>query len=111
MLGFIVIVMLVALTVFVLGSWFEMRRASRCPKYRYIYRPYVRTFIEEQTQPTSVFKLFKDMFWSEGPWVTTHANPQEKSTGRINPYVWGALPKTDLGTERESHDFLNADYS
>lgn len=111
MLGFIVIALLVALTTFVLGSWVDRRIQAKCPKYRYIYRPYSRTFTEEQTEPTSVFKLYKDMFWQEGPWVTTHANPQETSTGRINPYVWGDLPKTDLGTERESHDFLNADYS
>lgn len=111
MLGFIVIVALATVTIYILGSWLDKRRDAQCPKYRYVYRPSVRTFIEEQTQPTSVFKLFKDMFWKQSPWVSTHANPEEKSTGGINPFVLGGLPKTELGTERESDDFLNADYS
>ena len=111
MLGFVVIVLLGAFLVYVVGGWVDKRRASRCPKYRYIYKPYVRTFTEEQTQPSSVFKLYKNMFWQQSPWVSTHANPGENSNGGINPFVWGALPKTDLGTERESDDYLNADYS
>ena len=111
MLGFVVIFLLAAITIFVLGSWVEKRRAARCLKYRYIYRPYARTFTEEQTEPSSVFKLYKDMFWKQSPWVSTHANPEDKSTGYINPYVWGNLPKTDLGTERESDDYLNQEYS
>jgi len=94
----------------VTSSWIDKRRDAHCQKYKYEFRPYVRTFVEEQTQPASVFKMYKNMFWQESPWVSTHANPQEKSTGRINPFIFGGLPKTEIGTVKESDDFLNASF-
>jgi hypothetical protein len=111
MLGFLVLALMTLMVTYVIGGWFERRRAARCPKYKYVYRPYVRTFTEEQQQPSSVFKMYQDMFWKQSPWVSTTAHPSEFSRGYINPFVWGNLPKTDLGTVRESDDFVNDEFS
>lgn len=111
MLGFMALALIVLLVVYVIGGWIERRREAGCPKYRYVYRPSVRTFTEEQQQPASVFKMYQNMFWSQSPWVTTTAHPSEFSRGLINPMVWGGLPKTDVGTVRESDDFVNDDFS
>jgi hypothetical protein len=108
MFGFIAMAIMGLAVVYALSTYSDKIRARKCKKYRYVYRPYVKTFVEEQTQAPSVFKMYKDMFWQQSPWVSTHANPEEKSTGRINPFVWGGLPKTDLGTERESDDYVNS---
>ena len=110
MLSFIVVFFLGLFTVYLTTSWVDKRRDARCQKYKYEYKPHVRTFIEEQTQPASVFKMYKNMFWQESPWVSTHANPQAQSTGRINPFILGALPTTDIGTVKESNNYLNAVY-
>ena len=111
MLAVLVITLIAIGSAIVLGTWINKRRLSRCTKYKYVYRPSVRTFTEEQTEPVSVFKMYQDMFWQQSPWISTEANPMENHNGYINPFVWGELPKTDLGTVRESHDFLNRDYS
>ena len=107
MFGFIALAIIGPAIVYTLSTYADKVRGRKCAKYRYVYRPYVRTFVEEQTQAPSVFKMYKDMFWRQSPWVTTHANPEDKSTGYINPFVWGNLPKTDLGEERESDNYVN----
>lgn len=109
MLGGLVILTSGLIIVYIIGTWLEKRRA--CPRYRYKYRPYVRTFTEEQTTPSSVFKTYKSMFWNQSPWYSTRANPQEYSRGYINPFVWGELPKTELGDERETDQYLNTEFS
>lgn len=110
MLGSLALFTLIAMLVFLLAGWVKRREARKCPKVKWVYRPAVRSFTEEQTEPVSVFKLYKDMFWQQSPWTTTHANPQEFSRGYINPFVWGELPTTDVGTVRESNDFHNDAY-
>lgn len=106
----LILIILIALTVYLITGWVKRRNARRCPKYQYKYMPALRTFTEQQTEPASVFKMYKDMFWQQSPWVSTHANPQEFSNGYINPFVWGELPTTDVGTVRESNDFVNDAY-
>lgn len=96
-----------SLFAYIVGTWLLKRQAALCPKYKYVYRPAARSFIEEQTQPPSVFKIHQDMFWKQSPWVSTHENPAENANGYINPFVLGGLPGTDLGTTRESTNFLN----
>ena len=111
MLGGLVIIVAGSLFIYVIATWLDKRRADRCPKYRYEYRPYVRTFTEEQTTPASVFKMYQSMFWKQSPWYSTRANPQEYSRGYINPFVWGELPKTELGDVREDDQYLNTEFS
>ncbi len=107
MFGSLIIITIIAVTAYVIGTWIYKREYATCPKYQYIYRPAMRSFIEEQTAPPSVFKMHQDMFYQQSPWVSTHENPMEKSTGYINPMILGGLPGTDLGTTRESTNFLN----
>lgn len=107
MFGTLVLLTIGGFFVYVITTWIYKRQHATCPKYQYIYKPAIRSFIEEQTQPPSVFKMHQDMFWKQSPWVSTHENPMEKSTGYINPFIHGGLPETDLGTTRESTNFLN----
>ena len=107
MLGSIVLLTMGITLVYIIGTWLQKRQKATCAKYKYVYRPAARSFIEEQTQHPSVFKMYQDMFWKQSPWVSTHANPMEKSTGYINPFILGELPGTDLGTARESSNFMN----
>lgn len=107
MLGFFVIAVVFTATIFIIGGWLERRRVNQCSKYRYVYRPTVRTFTEEQAQPPSVFKTYKNMFWKRSPWVTTTAHPSEFDRGLVNPMVWGGLPKTELGTVKEDSGWQN----
>lgn len=110
MLGFISFMLIAAIGLVIIGGWAWRHERRSCPKYRYVYKPYVRTFTEEQTEPASVFKMYQDMFWKQSPWVSTWSNPAQATRGYINPFVWGDLPTTDLGTVRESNDFVNSDF-
>lgn len=94
---------------YIVGTWIVKRQQSKCPKYKYVYKPSVRTFTEEQTQPPSVYKMYSDMFYkpSVGTSKDNVGYQYNMRGGTVNPFPLGGLPTTDLGTVRESNDFLN----
>lgn len=106
----LIVLLVFGAALYVIGTWIYKRQQSRCPKYEYVYKPAVRTFTEEQSAPPSVFKMYQDMFY-KGPIPTSRDNSDQtfSSTrgGTINPFVLGGLPTTDLGTVRESDNYLN----
>jgi hypothetical protein len=92
----------------VVGGWLVKKRNEQCPKYRYLYREQPKTFLEEQTEPTSVFKEYRDMFWKPTPWIHDYVE-STTTRGVINPFILGDLPTTNLsGSTRESDFFLNS---
>lgn len=108
MLGGLIIGFFIFGFLYVIGTWLTKRNARHCPKYRYLYKPQPRTFIEEQTDAPSVFRTYQDMFYKVGPWSSTWVNPNEKDVGGINPFILGGLPEAVVaGTNRESDNFLN----
>jgi hypothetical protein len=104
-----IVFLILAAALFVVGSWLYSREVKRCPKYRYVYKPAFRTFVEEQTQPASVFRIYADMFYKPSLPTFRGFTGMERNFngGTINPFLLGGLPTTDLGTVRESDSFLN----
>jgi len=94
---------------YIVGTWIVKRQQATCPKYRYEYKPAVRTFVEEQTQPPSVYKMYSDMFYKPSVGTSKEHDGYQYNMrgGTINPFPLGGLPTTDLGSVRESNDFLN----
>lgn len=92
---------------YVLGSWFYQRAASKCLTTLPVYRYQPSTFQQEQQEPPSVFKTYSDMFWNQTPWLG-FVGSQSSNKGLINPFILGGLPTTSqTGTTRESNSFLN----
>jgi hypothetical protein len=85
------------------------RNQAKCPKYKYEYKPAVRTFIEEQTQPPSVYKMYSDMFYKPSLSTSKGYTGYQYNIrgGTVNPFPLGGLPTTDIGTVRESDNYLN----
>ncbi len=108
MLGGLVIALALFGTVYIIATWLAKRANRHCPKYRYIYKPQARTFVEEQNDPASVYKMYEDLFTQVGPWSSTWSNPYERDKGGLNPFILGGLATTDLASStRESQNFLN----
>ena len=106
MLGGVIVVSIIAAIMYVTGTWLMKRYQRTCPKYRYVYRPQPKTFLEQQAEPASVFKMYKDMFWKRSPWIDDYVE-STTTRGVINPFVLGNLPTTEVGTVRESDFFFN----
>lgn len=83
----------------------EMRK---CDKVRYEYRPYIRTFQEEQENPVSPMGLYKDMFYKSSPWWEATSESSRLPERTIQPYSWQGLPKSEVLREGESSNFVNA---
>ena len=82
----------------VLATYFNKKRLAKCPKIKTVYRPKIRTFIEEQEQPASVYGIFKDIFNKSDPWVrSTWTNPSQTEVGLQQPFSWGDLPNNEIG--------------
>ncbi len=106
----LIIIIIFGTTLYILASWIYKKQLATCPKFKYVYKPAVKTFVEEQTQPPSVYKLYSDMFYKPSlPTSRGYTGMQYNFTGgTINPLIpLGGLPTTDLGTVRESDDYLN----
>lgn len=106
----LVLLLIIGWALYVIATWIYKREIALCPKYKYIYKPAIRTFTEDQTQPASVYKMYSDMFYKPSlPTSRGYTGMQYNFTGgtidALQPL--GGLPTTDLGTVRESDAFLN----
>lgn len=106
----LVVLLIIGGVLYIMGTWLYKREIATCPKYRYVYRPAVRTFVEEETEPPSVYKMYSDMFYKPSlPTSRGYTGFQYNFTGgTVNPLLpLGGLPTTDIGTVRESDNYLN----
>ena len=94
--------------IYILYTYILKRELRKCDKVRYEYRPYVRTFIEEQKDPVSPLGLYKNMFYKPSPWWEATGNASKLSDGSIQPFSWQGLPKSETLREGESGNFVNA---
>jgi len=92
--------------IYTLGTYFEKLRLRKCKKIEYVYRGRAQTFIESQEEPTSVYTLFKDLFWKVGPFFKTTINKAQLEVGSIQPNSWGDMPKSPIpGNEPQSDQY------
>jgi len=92
---------------YVTATYVKKKQLERCPKVKYVYRPSVRTFTEEQEQPVSVYGLYKNMFWKFGPFSSTFHQSAQLNLGGIQPYSWAGLPKNEMIGNRNPDDWKN----
>jgi hypothetical protein len=106
---FLLLFIMVFLVLFILSSWLKRHYSGKCPTAKIIYKPYVRTFIEEQEQPGYAFTMFKKMFHSTSPWDELLAGQTVSlKRGRQNPFILGERPKNILpGENNNRDDYLN----
>lgn len=99
---------LILIILLIIGGWVARRYAESCPTSRIVYKPYIRTFIEEQEQPSYVFTLFQKMFHGNSPWVTTFAHRNFLKVSKQQPMILGERAKNELGGENtDRDDYLN----
>ena len=100
--------MMCAFCLFVSATYMTRSFIKTCPKAIVNHVPAIRTFTEEQEQPSYVMNLYKKMFWQLNPWWDTTAHKVHLKVGKKQPYAWGERPKNKLvgkGTDRD--DYLN----
>jgi hypothetical protein len=81
------------------------RKLRTCPKVKYVYRPMIKTFIEEQENPVSPMAMYKDLFYSVDPLLVARGDHSKEIS--IQPFAFGGLPQSDIVKEGESTNFLN----
>ena len=108
MLNFFFFGSLFWLVLYLLYTYTIKRELRKCDKVKYEYRPYIRTFEEEQRDPVSPMGLYKDIFYKEGPWWSSTGNSSRLKDGTIQPFSWQGLPKSEVLREGESNNFVNA---
>jgi hypothetical protein len=81
------------------------REQRGCPKVKYEYRPYTKTFTEEQENPVSPMAMYKGMFYNVDPLLIAQGDKSKEIM--IQPFVHGGLPQSDIVREGESQNFLN----
>ena len=105
---FVLITVMVLMVLATLGLYAARRLGESCLASRIVYKPYIRTFVEEQEQPSYVFTLFKKMFHGNSPWTTTFAHRNFLKVSKQNPFIHGERPKNVLpGTGTDRDDYLN----
>ena len=105
---FIVLLLVFFACAFVIGSYITKRFLRTCPKAIVNHVPYIRTFTEEQEQPSYVMAMYKKMFWGNSPWVQTQVHQAQLKVGKKQPYAWGERPKNILvGKSTNRDDYLN----
>lgn len=107
MLNFVFISLSAFIVIFIGYTYAVKLNDRRCDTVIYKYRPYIRTFQEEQTNPVSPSGLFKDMFYKPGPWWESTGNASFLKDGTIQPFSWQGLPKSEVLIEGESSNFVN----
>ena len=93
----------------IFGTWLSRSYAGTCPTADIVYKPYIRTFIEEQEQPSYVFTIFKKMFHGSNPWSDfLGGQTAALKRGRQNPFILGERPKNLIpGEDNNRDDYLN----
>jgi hypothetical protein len=105
---FLIILLLVLSIAYVISGYIMKTRTRNCPIPIINNVPYIRTFTEEQEQPSYVMSLYKDMFWKLAPW--NDKNPQKTylKVGKKQPAAYGGRPKSSLaGKSSNRDDYLN----
>jgi hypothetical protein len=108
MLNFFLIGLMFAAVIYVLYTYILKRELDKCPKVKYEYRPYIRTFSEEQENPVSPLGLYKDLFNKPSPWWSSTGNASRLAESTIQPFSWQGLPKSEVLREGESGNFVNS---
>ena len=95
----------IILTIF--GSWLSRSYAETCPTATIIYRPYVRTFVEEQQQPAYVFTMFNKMsdYTTHGYTITYKADIKFKdpTSGKTTELNGTAIRNIFTNTETDKN--------
>lgn len=89
---------------YILGTYIIKMKNSKCPAPKIVYKPYVRTFIEEQEDPSYVMTLFKTMFHGNNPWFDTKVQSTYTKVGRQQPMAYGGRPKNKMVGQNTSRD-------
>lgn len=105
---FLVLLLTFCAVAYVIGGYFVRYKNRKCPEPIINNVPYVRTFIEEQEQPSYVMTMYKNMFWGLNPWNDTHAHKVHLKVGKKQPFAHGERPKNILvGEDTNRDDYLN----
>lgn len=108
MLNLLFFVLMAYLILYIIHTYILKREIRECDNVRYEYRPYVRTFSEEQTNPVSPLGLYKNLFYKASPWWDATGNASYLKDGTIQPFSWQGLPKSEVLQEGESGNFVNS---
>ena len=101
---FLIYSLIVAAILYVLITYIIKIEDGKCPGSKIEYKPYIRTFIEEQEEPTYVMNIFKKMFHGTNPWFQTKVQSSYLKVGRQQPNAYGGRPKNILVGENNSRD-------
>ena len=106
---FLLLLLMFLFVLLIFGSWLSRSYAGTCPTADIVYKPYSRTFVEEQEQPGYVFTMFKKMFHSTTPWDDLLGGQTASlKRGTQNPFILGERPKNILpGENNDRDDYLN----
>jgi hypothetical protein len=93
---------------YVIGGYIIKRSNKKCPNPIVNNIPYIRTFTEEQEQPSYVMSMFKDMFWKLAPWDSKNLQTTYLKVGKQQPAALGGRPKNVMvGKSTNRDDYLN----
>ena len=106
---FVLYLLIIAIIILIIGGWISRRYAESCPTATIIYKPYIRTFIEEQKEPSYAFTLFKKMFHDNSPWTQKlDGQTAALNRGKQNPFIHGERSKNVIpGQSNNRDDYLN----
>ncbi len=111
MLNFLFISLILFAVIYVVYTYTQLVQERKCNKVEYKYRPYIRTFKEEQTQPVSPFGLYQNLFHKASPWWDGRVDSAELHVGAIQPATWVGLPKDQTIRQGESRNWENTHFS
>lgn len=107
MLNLVFFGLLAFILLYIMTTYAIKIRDRACDKVEYKYRPYIRTFQEEQENPVSPLGLYKNMFNKASPWWEATGNASYLKESTIQPFSWQGLPKSEVLREGESGNFVN----
>lgn len=108
MLNFFFSGLLTFTLLYVLYTYIIKLELKKCKAVRYEYKPYIKTFTEEQENPVSPLGLYKNLFYKVSPWWESTGNSSYLKDGTIQPFSWQGLPKSEVLREGESGNFVNS---
>lgn len=108
MLNFLFISITFYVLLYIIYTYISKKKIKTCQNVIYKYRPQIRTFIEQQTNPVSPFGIYKNMFYKPSPWWESVGNSSKLKDNTIQPFSWEGLPKNENMNDNASTNFLNA---